>query len=94
MGGTRGSSIVSSVYDVVRGMRGVGGVCKMCMRLARSGVGSEWMRGLGLGFTNPVGTGGAWKVHLCLGYVGVGGEWGWAGSGRVMWCYVCVCCEC
>ena len=32
MGGTRGSAIVSSAYDVldmsvVRGMRGVGGVC-------------------------------------------------------------------
>ena len=39
-------------------MRGVGGVCDMC--LARGGVGGggyEWMRELGLGFTNPVGTG-------------------------------------
>ena len=26
----------------------------MCMRLARGGVISEWMRGLGLGFTNQV----------------------------------------
>ena len=34
----------------------------MCMRLARGGVGrerDEWMRGLGLDFTNPVGTGGS-----------------------------------
>ena len=33
----------------------------MCMCLARDGVGgegSEWMRGLGVDFTNPVGTGG------------------------------------
>ena len=44
VGGTRGSGIVSSVADVlwmsvVRGMRGVGGVCAMCMYLSRSGVG-------------------------------------------------------
>ena len=36
--------------SVVRGMKGVGGVCKMCMSLARSGVGGEWIRGLGLGY--------------------------------------------
>ena len=40
MGGTRGSGIVSSAayvlwMSVVRGMRGVGGVCEMCMCLAR-----------------------------------------------------------
>ena len=44
--GTRGSSIVSSAVDVlgmsvVRGMRGVGRVCEMCMCLARGGVGGE-----------------------------------------------------
>ena len=33
----------------------------------------EWMRGLGLGVTNPVGTGGVWDVFLCFGYGGVGG---------------------
>ena len=37
--GTRGSDIVSSVADVlwttvVRGMRGVGGVCTMCLARA------------------------------------------------------------
>ena len=55
VGGTRGSGIVSSAADVlcmsvVRGMRGVGGVCEMCMCLARGGVdgeAGEWMRGLG-----------------------------------------------
>ena len=60
--GTRGSGIVSSAADVlwmnvVPVMRGVGGVCEMCMCLGRGGVGGEegeWMRGLGLGFTNPV----------------------------------------
>ena len=30
--------------------------------------GSEWMRGLDLGFTNPVGTEGVLDVCLCLGY--------------------------
>ena len=59
--GTRGSGIVSSAADVlcmsvVRWMRGVGEVCEMCMCLARGGVGGEWM--IGLGFTNPVRTGG------------------------------------
>ena len=28
------------------------------------GRGDEWIRGLGLGFTNPVGTGGVWDVCL------------------------------
>ena len=48
--------------SVVHGMLGVGGVCDMC--LARGGVGVEWMRGLGLGFTNPVGTGTV--LDVCL----------------------------
>ena len=46
--GTRGSGIVSSAADVlgmsvVRGMRGVGGVCDMCMCLclSRDDVGDE-----------------------------------------------------
>ena len=52
------------------------------------GGGGEWMRGLGLGFTNPVGTGEVLNVCLCFGCRGVGGEWvggldqgleGWAG---------------
>ena len=41
------------------------------------GEGGELMRGLGLGFTNPVGTGGVLDVCLCLGcgcVGGVGGE--------------------
>ena len=60
MSGTRGSGVLSSTCDVL--VRGVGGVCDMCMCLARGGVGwrgGEWMRELGLGFTNPVGTGGS-----------------------------------
>ena len=70
--------------------------CGMC--LARGGVdgggGGEWMRGLGLGFTNPVGTGGVLDVCLYFGCGGVGGEWGgllgvaWASvwRGRVVLC--------
>ena len=33
-----------------------------------------WIRGLGLGFTNVVGTGGVLDVCLCLEFGGVGGE--------------------
>ena len=57
------------------------------------------MRELGLGFTNPVGTGGMLDMCLCFGcggVGGVGGEWGRGlgqGSGAVGWCYVCVRCE-
>ena len=54
MSGTRGSGVLSSTGDVL--VRGVGGVCDMC--LAWGCEGGEWMRELGLGFTNPVGTGG------------------------------------
>ena len=80
--GTRGSGTVSSTADVpgmsvVGGMKGVGGVCEMCMCLARGGMGGEggeWMRGLGFGFTNPVGRGGVLDVCLgCGGGVWVGG---------------------
>ena len=33
------------------------------------GVGDEWVRGLGLGFTNPGGTGEKWDMCLCFGCV-------------------------
>ena len=67
MSGTRGSGVMSNTGDVLEMsvVRGVGGVCDMCMCLARGGVGGEggeWMRELGLGFTNPVGTGGVLDV--------------------------------
>ena len=45
------------------------------------GEGGEWMRGLGLGFTPPVRTGGVLGVCLCMGcgvVVGVCGEWVWS----------------
>ena len=78
MSGTRGSSVLPSTGDVLEMsvVRGVGGVCGMC--LARGGVGGEggeWMRELGLGFTNPVGTGGVSDMCLCFGCGCVGGEW-------------------
>ena len=38
--------------------------------------GGEWMRGLHLGFTNPVGTGDVFDVCLCLGCGDVGGVGG------------------
>ena len=46
VGDIGGSGIVSSAADVlwmsvVRGMRGVGGVCEMPMSLARGGMGGE-----------------------------------------------------
>ena len=105
VGGTRGPCIVSSATDVlwmsvVRGMRRVGGLCEMCICLARRGVGGEgveWMRGLGLGFTNPVGTGGVLDVcqNLCCSGMGsVGGEWvGALDQDLEGWCYACVSCE-
>ena len=40
------------------------------------GEGGEWMRELGLGFTNPVGTGGVLDICLCFGCGGVGGVGG------------------
>ena len=47
---THGSGIVSGTAEVlgmsvVRGMRGVGGVCEIFMYLARAGVGAEGVSG-------------------------------------------------
>ena len=61
MGGTRGSGVLSSACDVLEMsvVRGVGGVCDMCMWLTRGGVGGvggERVTLLGLGFTNSGGT--------------------------------------
>ena len=56
----------------------------MCMCLARGsmgGEGGEWMRGLGLGFINPVGTRGVLAVCLCFSCAGVGGVGGMGGVG-------------
>ena len=59
MSGTRGSGVLSSTCDVL--LRAVGG------------EGGEWMKDLGLGFTNPVGIGGVLDLCLCF------------GCGDVMW---------
>ena len=61
LGGTRGSGVLSNAGDELEMcvVRGVGGVCDMCMCLARGrvgGVGGECVTGLGLGFTNYGGT--------------------------------------
>ena len=81
MSGAHGLGVLSSTGDVLA--RGVGGVCDMCMCLAGRGVGvegGEWMRELGLGFTNPVGTGGVLNMCLCFGCGGVGGVGGVGGE--------------
>ena len=102
MGGTHGSVVLSSACDVLEMsvVRGVGGVCDMYMCLALGRVESVGVRALGLGFTNPGGTGGKWDMCRCFDCSCV--LWcGWCwmewrlvpGSGRVLWCYVCVCCE-
>ena len=46
MSSTHGSGVLSSTGDMlVRVVRGVGGVCDMCMCLARGGVGGEGVSG-------------------------------------------------
>ena len=47
MCGTYGSGVLSSTGDVLEMsvVRGVGGVCDMCMCLARGGVGEEGVSG-------------------------------------------------
>ena len=62
---TRGSGVLSSTGDML--VRGVGGVCDIVYGSGRCGWrggGGEWMRELGLGFTNPVGTGRV--LDMCL----------------------------
>ena len=65
--------------------------CVRFVCLVRGGVseeGGEWMRGLGLDFTNPVRIGGV--LEVCLGCGGIGGEWvGGLDQGLEGWCYVC-----
>ena len=63
VGGRCGSGIVSSTAEV------------LWMSVVRGWRGGEWMRGMGLGFTNPVGTWEVLDMCLCFGCGGVGGEW-------------------
>ena len=72
MSGTHGSGVLSSTGDV--SVRGVGGVCDMCLARGNvGGEGGEWRRELGLVFTNSEGTGGVLDMCLCFGWGGVGG---------------------
>ena len=67
MSGTRGSGVLSSTGDVL--VRGVGGVCDMCMCLARGGVGGEggeWMRELGWALPILWGQGECWTCVCVL----------------------------
>ena len=83
VGDTRSSGIASSAADVLW-MSGIGGVCEMCMCLARDGEWGELMRGLS--FTSPVGRGGV----LDLGCGGVGGSI-YGASTRVWRVVLCLC---
>ena len=47
----------------------------MCLVRGRRWRGGEWMKGFGLGFTNPVSAGGVLDVCLYFGCGGVCGEW-------------------
>ena len=108
VGGTHGSGIVSSAADllwmnVVRGMRGVGGVCEMCMRPDWGGVGGEggeWMRRLGLCLPNPAGTGGVGRVSVfwlrwCLVWAGgLEGRGGAMSGPSVQMAGPCICVVC
>ena len=67
MNGTRGSGVLSSTGEVL--VRGVGGVCDMCMCLARGGVGEEggeWMRELGWALPILWGQGECWTCVCVL----------------------------
>ena len=81
MGGICGSGVLSSACDMLEMsvVRGVCGVCDMCMCLARGGVGGvvgEWVTGLSLGFTNSGETWGKWDMCLCFGCGGIDGVGG------------------
>ena len=44
------------------------GVVSSAVDMLEMSVLGEWARGLGLGFTNPVGTRRVWDMCMCLGY--------------------------
>ena len=101
MCGTRGSGVMPSTGDVLEMsvVRGVGGVCDMCMCLTRGGVGGEggeWMREYGFGLHQSCGDRGS-GGHVSVLWLrwcgwcrwGVGRGLG-PGSGAVGSCYICV----
>ena len=60
--------------------------CARVTAMLVCGPGEVWLRELGLGFANPVGTGGVLDMCLCFGCGGVGGEWvGGLDQGRERW---------
>ena len=64
-------------------------VVSACMSGTRGSGVFEWVREMGLGFTNPGGTEGVLDMCLCFGCSGVGGVGrGWLGcldQGRERW---------
>ena len=85
VGVTRGSCIVSSVADVLgmSVMRGVDGVCEICMCLVRGGMGGKWIRGLFLQYCENRGV---CNMCLCLGCGSVDGVGGlWMGARSMVW---------
>ena len=97
-------SIADDVLEnnVGRVMRGVGGVCEMCMCLARGVVACE--KGERIGFelyqscgnresVGRVSVFGLWRYGCCWGRSGCGlGSWDRILEGDVVLC-LCVCCE-
>ena len=82
MSGTRGSGVLFSTGDVL--VRGVGGVCDMCMCLARGGVDER----IGWVWALPIlwGQGECWTCVCVFVAVVWGGEWvGGLDSGRERW---------
>ena len=65
MGGTRGSGVLASAGDVLEMsvVRGVGGVCDMCMSLTRGGVGGVRCERIGFGLYQ------SWRNMGKVGYV-------------------------
>ena len=83
MGGTRGLASAGDVLEMSV-VRGVGGVCDICMCLARGWrCWGEWVTGMGLGFTNSGETWGKWDMCLCFGCAVVSEDIGWATWDRV-----------
>ena len=89
MSGTHGSGVLSSTGDVLEMsvVRGVGGVCDMCVCLARGGVDEKIGWG---GDREGVGRESVFWLRWCRWGVGRG-----LGPGlrAVGWCYICVRCE-
>ena len=70
-GGVVSSVIVSTatvvlVMSAVRGMRGVGGVCEICMCLGRGSVGGEGAERIGFGLYQSCGNRGECWTRVCV----------------------------